>query len=207
MDDLSLLEAGSIDDAVAAEPASSSLPAPDFTGSLDYIDALARRNSLTLSRRDAFAITTAVNGFDYLSPLLSSKAVPTPTDVGFNFSSDFRPLGDARRFDPEGFVRSPRALVRSSARVVSPSTPYRVPPGWRNPLDPTRSPGDIERAMRDIERRVFRKPWASRSFSVPDQVVICLKRKVRRNVMHAFGFAGGYGFRIPRRTYWSSVIC
>lgn len=204
MDDLSLL--GELS---TSESENNSLPTADFTASLDYIDSLASRRALTLSRRDALAITTAVNGFDYLSPLLSTKAVPSPTDVGFNVSTDFRPLGDARRFNPEVSL-APLGLVRSSSSVVAPSSPYRVPPGWRNPLDPTRSPGDIERSMRDMERRTLRRPFADlgqRRFRVPNQVVICLKRKIRRNVMHAFGYAGGFGFRIPRRTYWSKVIC
>lgn len=210
MDELSLLEADSIGlQAVrAAESAKSLLPAADFTASLDYIDSLASRRSLTVSRRDLSLITTAaMSSFDYLSPLKDSKAVPSQTDVGFYSSTDFRPLGDARRFDPEFSVRPPRALVRSASRVnayVSPRNDF--PPGWRNPLDPDRSTDDLNRAMREAERRIFRKPF---SFRRPNQVVICLKRKIRRAVMHASGFAGGTnsGFRPPRRTYWSKVVC
>lgn len=209
MDELALLEADSIEAYQAAESASIRIPAPDFTGSLEYIDSLASRASLTLSRRDAVAITTAIaDNFHYLSPLLRSQAVPSPADAGFSVSTDFRPLGDARRFDPEFSVRAPRALNRSSARVVASRVSPRIrndfPPGWRNPLDPSRETDDLNRAMRSIERRISRKPF---QFKRPNQVVICLKRKIRRQVMNALGFAGGTGFRVPHRTYWSKVVC
>lgn len=212
MDELSLLEAGSIDEAVALESASTLLPAADFTASLDYIDSLASRSALALSRRDVATIATAVSSFLYLSPFLDKKAVPGPSDDGFNFSTDFRPLGDARRFDPEELVRPPRALVRSSARVVSPSN-FDVPPEWK-PKDPTdrRSREDqfLEEARRayEITSRARRKgPFSRRQFSKPNQVVICLKRKIRREVMNAFGFAGRRFFKKPRYNYWSRVIC
>lgn len=217
MDELSLLVGPSIRAArrVARRP-KFTLPAADFTASLDYIDSLASRRALALSRRDVAIITTAAsNGFDYLSPLFVNKAVPSPSNDGFRVSSDFRPLGDARRFDPEYFVRPPRALVRSSSRVVASRvspvrSPLRAsfPPGWRNPLDPTRDIDDLNRAMRESERRVLRRPFKN-YFERPNQIVICLKRKIRRAIMHASGFAGGTnsGFRPPTRTYYSSVIC
>jgi hypothetical protein len=211
MDELLLLEGEAIEAAAAASP-KKYLPAPDFTGSLDYIDSLASRRALTLSRRDVATITTAAfDGFSYLSPLNVSKAVPGETDVSFNLSTDFRPLGDARRFNPEFSIRPPAALSRSASRIVAnPRSPQnRFPPGWRNPLDPDRDTDELNRVMEEMERRARRKPFA-RYFKKPNQVVICLKRKLRRAVMHATGFSGmpgNPGFRPPVRTYYSKVIC
>lgn len=204
MDELSLLVDDAIETEAVAASASPKLPAPDFTGSLEYIDSLASRSAVALSRRDVATITTALSTFDYLSPLLNKQAVPGPTERSFSVSTDMRPLQDARMFDPERSSRGPVGLVRSSSRVVASPPLNKFPPGWRNPLDPYRDPAEIERSLNESQRRVQRKPFA---FRKPDQVVICLKRKMRKAVMHAFGFAGLTGFRKPRRTYWSRVVC
>lgn len=200
MDELSLLEADAIESALPPRQA------PDFTGSLDYIDSLASRRALTLSLRDAAAITMAVNYRPSSLSLDVGQAMQGPTDVGYSSVSDFRPLGDARRFDPEFSVRAPRALVRSASRVVSSRPVAHFPPGWRNPLDPDRSTEELNRVIGEIERRVHRKPFKN-YFDRPNQVVICLKRKIRREVMNAFGYAGETGFNPPKRTYWSRIIC
>lgn len=215
MDELSLLVADSIESAELLSSASTirglesavnHLPAPDFTGSLAYIDSLTSRSALALSRRDLATIATALSTFDYFSPLINSKAVPgSVEDRAFNASTDFRPLGDARRFDPEVSFRPPRALSRAAPRVTASRPLNAFPPGWRNPLDPTRDPAEIDRALKQhVERSVH--PWA-RKFEQPNRTVICLKRKVRKGVMHAFGFAGLRGFRPARRNYWSRVFC
>lgn len=210
MDELSLLEADSIGARALAEAESASrrLPAPDFTGSLEYIDSLASRVSVSISQRDLATIATGlINTYDYLSPLLSDKAVLASSYDDSISKTDFRPLGDARRFDPEVRMRPPRALVRSASRIVSPLNEF--PPGWRNPLDPDRPTGDINRAIDEMERRARRQPFKnwSRRFEKPNQVVICLKRKIRRQVMAAMGYLGGYGFKPPVRTYYSRIIC
>lgn len=211
IDELSLLEADSIEAVEAFEPESAfkSLPAPDFTGSLDYIDSLANRSALAISRRDVANITAAVSSFDYLSPLLDTKAAPSSDEVAFNASTDFRPLQDGRVYDPQRFTKRPTALVRSSSEVIAPQGSrirQSFPPGWVNPLDPDRDIGDLNRTMSEIERRISRKPFA---FRKPNQVVICLKRKLRKQMIFASGFAGlsTKYFRKPRRNYWSRVIC
>lgn len=49
-------------------------------------------------------------------------------------------------------------------------------------------------------------------FALPWQVVVCVRRKRRREVLHAFRIAGARGamrrlFRKPRRNEWSEVRC
>lgn len=39
------------------------------------------------------------------------------------------------------------------------------------------------------------------------RVVVCVRRKARRGVLHALGIAGGHGLRRPRRGPYSSVRC
>lgn len=200
---LSLLEAAPM------RAAGKRISAADFTATFDYIDSLASRRALTLGRRDIAYITTA--DLIALSPSVGRiKAVPGPIERSFYSSTDFRPLGDARRYHPEFTFRRPASLVRSSVDVVSPSYYPRIrndfPPGWRNPLDPDRSTEDLNRTMREIERRALRNPWRN-YFRNRSQAVICLKRQMRKQIMHASGFAGLTGFRAPKRNYWSRIYC
>lgn len=202
MDELLSLVADSTEADLAAESASNTLPAADFTASLDYIDSLASRSSVSINRRDLTGIAAAVSTFDYLSPLISSKAAPGPLEKAFSDSSDMRPLQDARLYSPlRGYTR-PAGLSRSASDVVSyprdriatPEKPY--------------TPEEIEKAINSpYYREATATPWNRRGFRQPSRTVICLKRKIRRKIMHAFGFAGLRGFRRPRYNYWSRVIC
>lgn len=204
-DELSLLEADPIADE-GLRSASSSLPAPDFTGSLDYIDSLASRSIVSISQRDLAMIATGISSFDYLSPVV--KPVFGPHERAFSVSTDMRPLQDARYFNPHKRFEAPRALVRSSSRVVStPSSRIRsqFPPGYRNPLDPDRSTEDLNDALRRIDRiGTRRNPFA---YSRPNQVIDCLKRKARKAVLASLGFPSFRPWVKPRRNYWSRVIC
>lgn len=196
MDELSLL----LDDSTV-ESALPSLEAPDFTGSLSYIDSLASRSALAFSQRDILAIATA-------SSATNSGSADQSAVLGEDLSSistDFRPLGDARRFNPEGFT-APLGLSRSSFSLVSPSIHRSMfPDRFVNPLDPSRDVGDLNRTFTDIERRVSRRPFA---FRQPSRVVTCLKRKIRRQVMASLNFPyRPWPFTKRRSNAFSRVIC
>lgn len=45
------------------------------------------------------------------------------------------------------------------------------------------------------------------TFSAPQNVLICVRRKIRKEVMHAFKKAGKTGQRRPRRNAYSSISC
>lgn len=45
------------------------------------------------------------------------------------------------------------------------------------------------------------------NFAVPPRVAICVRRKRRREVLHAIGAAGGKVRRRKRRSLWSDVRC
>jgi len=63
--------------------------------------------------------------------------------------------------------------------------------------------------VRSAARVVSRGPhFHSLSFAQPRQVTICLRRKVRKEVMHALNHAGKGGRqRKRRRNFWSDVSC
>lgn len=53
----------------------------------------------------------------------------------------------------------------------------------------------------------FRVPSAI-GFDVPSRVAVCVRRKQRKEVLHALKFTGkGSGGGKHRRTYWSGVSC
>lgn len=48
---------------------------------------------------------------------------------------------------------------------------------------------------------------AKLAFSSPDQVALCVRRKIRREVMFAKGKGGRRGQRRPRRSWYSRISC
>lgn len=90
-----------------------------------------------------------------------------------------RSLEDRRRFDPRGAHKPPSSLTRAARKLV-------VDPG-----------GD-------------RYKWVTHGlkFAVPREVSICVRRKERKEVLHALKKTGKGGSRAPRkRNNWSSVKC
>jgi small-conductance mechanosensitive channel len=44
-------------------------------------------------------------------------------------------------------------------------------------------------------------------FNVPSKIALCLRRKVRKEIMHAFKKAGKGGMKKPKFNFWSKVGC
>lgn len=66
-----------------------------------------------------------------------------------------------------------------------------------------------EATRRQARRLVTRGAKFERiGFFTPSKVAICVRRKIRREVLHALKIAGGRGhFRKRRRSFYSSVRC
>lgn len=68
------------------------------------------------------------------------------------------------------------------------------------------------RALRRDAARVVERHGGTQArravfgFNVPNLVSICVRRKVRREVLLAMGRGGG-GKRRPRRNSWSDIVC
>ena len=61
---------------------------------------------------------------------------------------------------------------------------------------------------RNASRLVARGPYKV-AFAIPSRVAVCARRKIRREVLHAYRIAGssGSGHRKRRRNFWSDVRC
>lgn len=95
---------------------------------------------------------------------------------------------DRRSFHPAGPSRPAFSLPRSAAVVRVPS-----PPRTRTSVD-----GAKARTPKLYQLQ----------FAVPAKVALCVRRKRRKEVLHAKGIAGSKKrMRSPRRNYWSSISC
>lgn len=103
-------------------------------------------------------------------------------------------------------VRSPLSEVEDNRYW----NPDRVPQArslktWRNhpqlsPVHPRKRPSAGTRPLRAIHALTFRSPKF---------VAVCVRRKSRKEVLHALGKIGkGAGWKKkPRRSYWSNIRC
>lgn len=90
-------------------------------------------------------------------------------------------LGDRRLFHPAGVLRPAAAVIRSARRLVP---ARKALPSRSRPTIPERI-----------------------GFAVPKKVMICVRRKQRREVIHAKRLQGkGAGSR-KSRNLWSAVSC
>lgn len=80
-------------------------------------------------------------------------------------------------------------------------------------FDPFTPPVSVRRSDRRIVVRssvvAGKSTFGGMKFSVPERVALCAKRKIRREIMFAFGRSGGGSRRKPfnRRNYWSQFGC
>lgn len=125
--------------------------------------------------------------------LLPSRGVTSPV-VTFR-----TPVDDRRLFHPEAADRPPLSFGSRIASVglVEPRAPGRT---WRSPA--TRTPS-VNKPLRPSSQTK-----AKIGFVGPRSVVVCVKRKTRKEVLHAKKVAGRKGFkRKPRRTWLSNIRC
>lgn len=125
---------------------------------------------------------------DVLSPYDASR------QLSFDFEGALRALEDRRTYHPEGPFRPARGFFSPRSRLVA--SPYPKP----RPM-----PRNKDRFGR------LRDSWKSVpayvAFEVPRQVAICVRRKIRREVMHAFKKAGKRGQKRKRLNWYSKVRC
>lgn len=104
------------------------------------------------------------------------------------------------------------------ARRSLPLTVYEDRRLW-NPVKPSPARAFSRRVARIVEHnrnvnipsrsshRSLPLPATRFAFSVPRDVIVCVRRKVRKEVIHASGRAGRRGQRRPRRNEYSDVRC
>lgn len=112
---------------------------------------------------------------------LLTPSEPWPVFPTFGTTSRLSEVDDGREFDPGRRVSAARSLSGGAARVVD------------------RSP---------VVRSFDNKPRLSHGhlqFDAPRDVVVCVRRRRRREVLHAKRRLNGRGAR--RRSEWSNVFC
>lgn len=124
----------------------------------------------------------------------ANHRLPTFHATPVPYSSPFlRQIEDRRFFHPEGF-RAPAQTIRSRrSRSLVVSQPSR-------------------RALQSATRSTMRS-WLPGTlpsgirFQAPEDVVICVRRSIRREVLHAFRKTGRRGQRKPRFSFHSKIKC
>lgn len=124
----------------------------------------------------------------------SNRALPVPYDP---FLSQY----EDRRLHSPYKVKPATSLTESYPQMME--MPRKITPDiWRR----------IHRPEKELDWRpklsvqLNNAPWWY-GFANADKVIICLKRKIRREVINALGFAGEKGQRRPRYNAYSHVRC
>lgn len=116
-------------------------------------------------------------------------------------------------FTPSVQRYRPVAMPRSTVSLLSPLQAYED----RRFFHPDRAMRPVVSFVRSASRVVakqrvkFVQPSQTKAilaFDEPRRVIVCLRRRIRREVLHASGFAGsGRPMRKPRRNALSSISC
>lgn len=101
------------------------------------------------------------------------------------YDDRLREIEDRRTWHPQGPQRAARSFNRPLHRLALPNT--------SNAYEDLFSPFKMARV----------------AFDTPRNVLVCVRRKIRREVMHALGFAGsGSGSQKPRKySEYSHISC
>ncbi|UDN67511.1 hypothetical protein [robinz microvirus RP_35] len=142
-----------------------------------------------------------------------------------------KPLPFARNAaaaDPSYWPGSPTYLPGFDPSPASPSFDYstQLPPGLLQEIEDRRTfYPDRYRPAAGLQRNVNRiRPSPRRTlrqtqqvaflphreaFQHPELILTCIRRKIRREVMHALGMAGraGRGRKTRRRNAWTGISC
>lgn len=109
-------------------------------------------------------------------------------------------IEDRRAYHPEDFNRPPLTFDHVPAPI------RRVPQAVRAQSVVVRGPGGRPLKARSRPVRFYVKDVAA--FVQPRRTVVCVKRKMRKEVLHALKIAGGRGIKRSRRRSWlSNVRC
>lgn len=95
-------------------------------------------------------------------------------------------IEDRRRYDPSGGTSPARSVSRPQHTLVlpQPKNPDRLGNRVRN----SQLPSGV-------------------AFQSPEKVLVCIRRKMRKEVLHALKKAGKTGQKRPRRSYYSDIHC
>lgn len=152
---------------------------------------MSRRRRHSNSQSDPLARSLYPNMNATPRVLSGTYIVPT-SPLDDTYVSDFG-NNDLRTFNPSRQMVGPAAVIRRAARIVhkDPFAHLRAFP----------TPSRIKQRVKSLKRL---------SFNIPQGVAICVRRKMRSQVLHALRKTGrrGNGRGKPRHTnFWSRIGC
>lgn len=99
-----------------------------------------------------------------------------------------RSIEDRRTYHPEGEFRPARDTSARRHRLTL----------------PTPAPTQLMAAPAPFG---FGGPPPGVAFQTPQKVLVCVRRKIRKEVLHALGHSGKSGQKRPRRSAYSDIHC
>lgn len=113
-----------------------------------------------------------------------------------NFKKEsWRDYEDRRRFHP----------LQASAPALSINQRRSLLTLVQRPA--ARNPSQLNSGYSPVPQNIFKQTKAAITFARPRRVLICLRRAVRRQIMHAFGHAGKGGQKSPIKNWSSAISC
>lgn len=114
-----------------------------------------------------------------------------------DYLNDLRTVEDRRTYHPEGDSRAART-VRGDSYYSLNSVP--------NQSSSRSTSVSLNSSGGRVRHTSPRLPEALH-FSVPQDVLVCVRRKKRKEVLHALKKTGKSGQKRPRRNYYSDIHC
>lgn len=122
---------------------------------------------------------------------ISTRSVPVPTSIQFVPSSPnstyLRTIEDRRTWTP--------TTVRSAASFNTPT--HRLVTGGPN----------VNRNKKSSRPTLFETLPTKIGFENPDSVLVCVRRSIRKQVLHALRKTGKKGQKTPRFNVFSKISC
>lgn len=112
------------------------------------------------------------------------------TNSQIDLEDFLRSIEDRREFHPDGPSRSARSFNSDRHRLVVPARE----PVHRDNFD-------------HMSSTLYAAPPAAVGFENSDKVIVCVRRGIRKEVLHALGKTGKGGQKRPRRSEYSDIQC
>lgn len=95
---------------------------------------------------------------------------------------------DRRQFHPEGIYAPAKSFNSTRHRIAVPKSNYKVPLSQYSALGQT-------------------YPTYKLAFEAPTKVLVCVRRKIRKQVLHALSKTGKVGQNRPKISDYSHISC
>lgn len=123
------------------------------------------------------------------NPYIANNTLPLSKSPTFLKTPSFFSLfEDRRQFHPSGFQRPARSFNRPNHTLVVPK-PSKINSGPSRPA------------------KLINNLTASIGFENSKSVLVCVRRNIRKEVLHALRKTGRVGQKKPRRSFFSSIKC